>query len=123
MKETRDMEGQGAGEVPVRPYVEPPSFGRIFKKHGVYDGKLFQAAGKVTYTFVAGREVVSLHFDQARRTIFYKGHNISNMELTQEELHHLEQFRHAIERNTSTKPFVSDFGKVLQSVLKGEKTP
>ena len=117
MKERRTMEGQGVGRSPVKQYVQPPSFDRIFKKHGMYDGKLFTAANRVTYTFVAEKEAVSIHFDSQRKTIFYKGHNIANMPLDSAQLQHIGQFRHALEKDRNGHPFIQEFDASLQEVL------
>ena len=37
---------------------------------------------RLTYTFIHDNEVASIHFDRDRGEIFYKGHNIVNMQLT-----------------------------------------
>lgn len=118
MKERRTMEGQGVGRAPVKPYVQPPTFDRIFKKHGMYDGKLFTAPNRVTYTFVAEKEVVSIHFDLLRKTIFYKGHNVANiLPLDSAQLQHVGQFRHALEKDPAGHPFIQGFDTTLQEVL------
>lgn len=103
---------------PPKPYVEQPKFGTFFKKHGVYDGKMFHTKDKVTYTFVANEEVVSLHFDRSRQTIFYKGHSIFNIELKPEQVGYLEQFREVLEEDPETNNMVHAYNKVLHAYLR-----
>jgi hypothetical protein len=107
----------------ARPYVSIPAFGKFFKKNGIYDGKLFHSAEKVTYTFLMDREeIVSLHFDKNRRAIFYKGHSIANIELSSEQMVHLDQFRQEIEKDPSANHFLKEYTEVLNQFLK-EKLP
>lgn len=109
---------EGKQKAAPKPYVEHPKFGTFFKKRGAYDGKMFHAKDKVTYTFVANEEVVSLHFDRSRQTIFYKGHNISNIDLKPEQVEYLEQFREALEEDPETSNMVHAYNEVLHTYLK-----
>lgn len=40
---------------------------------------------RFTYTCLFNEEVVAIHFDSKRNEIFYKGHNIRNMALSEEQ--------------------------------------
>lgn len=90
----------------------------VFQKNGLYDEKLFYSDDKVTYTFVSGEEVVSLHFDKVKKTIFYKGHNIANLSLNLRQIHHLEQFRNALEKNPEAVVFAAPYSRTLNAWLK-----
>lgn len=115
-KGIRNASGHRLGRKSRR-YVEVPSLGRLFKKKGAYDGKLFHSSNKVTYTFVSDDGVVSVHFDMARKEIFYKGHNIENQKLNPMQLHHLEEFRMILEKKTETHSFVKPYAKALQAYM------
>lgn len=108
--------GEAKGE--PRPYVSQPAMGSFFKKRGVYDNKLFCSMDKVTYTVVDENEVVSLHFDNTRQAIFYKGHNLENLKMEDIQVQHLEEFREAIERNPKTRSFAESYTNLLHNFLK-----
>ncbi|HBF12772.1 MAG TPA: hypothetical protein DDW49_05195 [Deltaproteobacteria bacterium] len=109
---------QPISPLPPRPTLESPRLGQFYKKKGVYDGKLLHSASKVTYTFVGDNEVISLHFDRDRKAIFYKGHNIENIELSNIQQAHLEKFRQALIKNPGTKDMIGDFDLSHQAYLK-----
>lgn len=94
-----------------------PNYDHLFKKHGVLDGKMFYTSDKVTYTFVDNDEVISLHFDINRKTIFYKGHNISNVELTPLQCQHLIQFKNELEKHGETGSFVLAYSNLLEKYI------
>lgn len=100
-----------------QPHIEPPALGNIFKKRGEFDGKLFHSSKKATYTFVEQQEVIALHFDKERKSIFYKGHNISNIRLSDVQRQHLELFQKALEKNPKTQPMVSAYKQALKAIL------
>lgn len=106
-----------------RPIFEIPYFGQFFKKRGRYDGKLFYSTDKVTYTFVSdNKEVISLHFDKVRKTIFYKGHNLSNFsDLTEEQVKHLALFREVISHDEKANSFLRSFDTTYHAHLKNRK--
>lgn len=108
---------RGNEEQPIA--LPRPGFGQLFKKHGALDGKMFHAQNKVTYTFVADEEVISLHFDKARKTIFYKGHNIANLELTEAQLAHLQQFQSELAKKDETTHFARSYSDALNNCLTG----
>jgi hypothetical protein len=48
--------------------------------------RLFLQKSRFTSTFVADKEAASIHFDGVRGEIFYNGHNIRNMKLTESQV-------------------------------------
>ncbi|MBI2340711.1 MAG: hypothetical protein HYU99_10185 [Deltaproteobacteria bacterium] len=90
----------------------------MFKPHGVYDGKMFYTHDKVTYTFVDNKEVVSLHFDKKRQAIFYRGHNIANLNLTDDQKRHLDRFAEELDKDPQTKSFSPIYSKALGAAMK-----
>lgn len=93
-----------------------PSLGELFRKHGDLDGKLFHSSDKVTFTLVDEQEVISLHFDKSRRTIFIKGHNIKNIEITEKQRGYLSLFQQELEKNERTGHFVKSYSEVLKLI-------
>src|SRR5262245_5838281 len=112
-KNINDREGARGELFDYRPYTESPFIGKLFKKHGIYDGKLFFSPDKVTYTFLRDEELISLHFDKKKRTLFFKGHNMAHMSLDPQQLHDLEQFHQELAKNPKTKNFAPAFEQVL----------
>jgi hypothetical protein len=58
------------------------------------DSMLAILPDRATYTFILEDEVASIHFDRRRGEIFFRGHNIRHLELTQaqkEALGHVEE--------------------------------
>jgi len=102
----------------ARPYVQIPTYGKLFQPRGVYDGKMFHSGSKITYTFVYKKEVVSLHYDRQRKAIFYKGHSVANMKLSADQIQHLQRFGSELQRNDQTRTFANAFNKILKSLLK-----
>lgn len=102
----------------LRPYFARPNYGRFFKKHGIFDGKMFQSNDKLTYTFVTHSEVISLHFDRIKKTIFYKGHNIANINLGPDQLMHLGLFEKEIAKQPNLHEFQETFSQILDSYTK-----
>lgn len=41
---------------------------------------------RFTYTFIYADEVASIHFDQARKEIFFRGRNIKHLDLSEDHL-------------------------------------
>jgi len=104
-------------EFETRPYsLVNPGLGELFKKHGDLDGKLFHSSDKVTFTFVDEEEVVSLHFDKSRKTIFLKGHNVRNIELTPKQRGYLELFEEELAKNEKTGHFVRSYSDLLKTI-------
>lgn len=104
--------------IPPRPYVQVPNIEKIFEPHGIYDGKMFYTSDRVTYTFVDKKEVVSLHFDKNRQAIFYRGHNIINLSLTDEQKNHLGRFAKEMEKDPQTRALAADYSKALELAMK-----
>ncbi len=111
-----------AEEVEVRPiFSARPVYGKLFKKDGVLDGKMFHTTEKATYTFISNNEVISLHFDREKKTIFYKGHNISNLSLTPLQLSHLELFKKELGKKGEMQSFVRPYTEALEKFLENKK--
>lgn len=56
------------------------------------EARLFLGKDRATLTFYVDQEVASIHYDLLRDEIFYKGHNVKNMTMTQEQWVSLKKF-------------------------------
>lgn len=81
------------------------------------DTQLVSFGERITYTFAHGREVGSIHFDRARGEIFYKGHNIRNMDLEEWQMQVLEGLRKTLGTEEQGKRFVESYGRTLDKVV------
>ncbi|MBI1909144.1 MAG: hypothetical protein HYS22_03125 [Deltaproteobacteria bacterium] len=80
-------------------------------------GQLVSFGNRVTYTFIASDEVASLHFDKTRGEIFYKGHNIQNMELDKDQIAFLKNFEKILSTSGQGRIFQKEYSDSLQKVL------
>ena len=72
---------------------------------------------RITYAFAHGREVGSIHFDRARGEIFYKGHNIRNMDLEEWQMQVMEGLRKTLGMQEQGKRFAESYGKTLDKII------
>lgn len=78
---------------------------------------------KITYTFMHDKEVGSIHFDQARGEIYYKGHNLRHMDVEPEHLKMLEQMRVVLKSDPNGKRFAEAYGQTLDKLILKKKKP
>jgi len=76
---------------------------------------------RVTYTFVYGKEVGSIHFDKERAEIFFKGHNIRNMELEEWHWQILEKMRVILGTHNKLRNFITPYSRLLEKVVLEKK--
>lgn len=115
-KET--LAGKAEGEAVGKPLPPEVRDEGQQKKSGA---QLISFGDRVTYTFPYGKEIGSIHFDKARREIFFKGHNIRNLDL--EERHHqmLETMRKVLQEKEEGKDFAQDYAQTLDKVIMEKK--
>ena len=75
----------------------------------------------MTYTFALGTEVGSIHFDRNRGEIFYKGHNIRNMDLEPWQIQVMEQLRQILAKDGQWSRFAEPYGRVLDKITLEKK--
>lgn len=85
------------------------------------DSLLAVYKNRLTYTFIVGREVASIHFDRAKREIFFKGHNIRNMELSEAQRRVLEGFKKVLKADKRANPFLKAYNATLGDLLADNK--
>ncbi|OGQ08939.1 MAG: hypothetical protein A3G32_02180 [Deltaproteobacteria bacterium RIFCSPLOWO2_12_FULL_40_28] len=112
-EEHQVLEGITPTEEKPRPYVESPALSYYFQPQGLYDGKVFFTRVKVTYTFVFEKELVVLHFDRSKKSLFFKGHNLENMPFEASLEEHFLRFQKVMESKPETKKMLSAFNEAL----------
>lgn len=80
------------------------------------DSQLISFGDRFTFTFAQGREVGSIHFDRGRGEIFYKGHNVRNMEMEEWQMQILEGLRRTLQQDEQGKEFADDYGRTLDKI-------
>lgn len=85
------------------------SLERVHDQKHYYDGKIFYGADRVTYTFVYDDDVVVLHFDVSRQTLFFKGHRVESLAIHPQIREFLSSFKERLLENEQTKEFVESF--------------
>ncbi len=111
---------QGGKRRGRKPASEAASVEKVHKKNGYYDGKIFYAADKVTYTFVHDDAVMILHFDLTRQTLFLKGHRVTSLDFHPDLAEFLGRFRKCLDDNVKTKGFIRPFDCLVSSLGNGE---
>lgn len=74
-----------------------------------------------TYTFILGRDVASIHFDRGRGEIFFRGHNIRNMELDADQRGALKSLKNVLENDKRGEEFLKDYDATLGRFLADNK--
>lgn len=91
------------------------------KGKAAVDSMLAVYKDRFTYTFILDREVASIHFDRMRGEIFFKGHNIRNIELTNRQWQALEDLKAFLSHDDKGRQFLSDFSATLDRCLADKK--
>ena len=81
------------------------------------DAMLAVLGDRVTYTFIMDNEVASIHFDRLRREVFFKGHNLANMEITDAQRASLMHMGEVLASDEKAKKLVSDYEATLARLL------
>jgi len=81
------------------------------------DTRLAVFKDRLTYTFILDSEVASIHFDRNRGEIFYKGHNIINLELSENQKKVLKSFLMVLEGDAKGKEFLNAYSATLERSL------
>lgn len=95
---------------------------RVRSKEGrSVDSMLAVYRDRLTYTFIMGHEVASIHFDRAKGEIFFRGHNIRHDELGAEKIKALEAVKSVLAQEERAKPFLAEYEATLASSLAENK--
>ena len=97
----------------------PPALGE--ERYRVADfphqTQLVSFGERVTYTFAAGKEVGSIHFDRGRGEIFFKGHNVRNLDLEEWQHQEMEKLRQILAQDEKCQDFAPSYGKTLDKII------
>lgn len=85
------------------------------------DSMLAVYKGRLTYTFIMRKEVASIHFDSDRQEIFFRGHNIKNMDLSHEQIKALEGLKGILADDEQSHEFLVGYCATLDMVLADKK--
>ncbi len=81
------------------------------------DGMLAVYRDRLTYTFIIGHEVASIHFNRLKKEIYFKGHNIQHCELDASKRKALEGLKEVLKTEERAKPFLADYEATLARVF------
>ncbi len=111
-KQHRDATSEGVSSVPREMGHQPVALKQI---SGFRD--------KVTYTFQQDDEVGCIHFDAMRDEIFFNGHNVKNIELTEKHWALLEDFSRKLkqEKKLRSAPYSRALKHLYQ--MQGKRHP
>ncbi len=87
------------------------------QKHKAADAMLAVYKGRLTYTFIAGHEVASIHYDQTKGEIFYKGHNIRSLQMAEETRGYLWELAEVLAHDEEGMLYSSEYSATLRKVL------
>ncbi len=86
------------------------------------ESQLISFGDRITYTFAYGKEVGSIHFDRGRGEIFFKGHNVRNMDLEEWQMQMMEQLRQVLNSDEKNASFAHPYARTLDKfILEKEK--
>ncbi len=103
---------QDVAQKPYQPMMPAGATGQAMPS----ESQLVTFGERMTYTFAYGKEVGSIHFDRARGEIFYKGHNIRNMEMEPWQWQVLEQLRQILAKDETGQRFAESYGHALDKI-------
>jgi len=86
------------------------------KKNGYYDGKIFYDTDRATYTFIFEEEVIVLHFDLNKKSLYFKGRLISSLEIHPELSSFLSDFKRHLQENSKTASFLKIYDQIVSSL-------
>lgn len=72
---------------------------------------------RVTYTFIMDDEVSSIHFDRKRGEIFFRGHNITHMDLTEAQKGALLHMKQVLAEDEKAKSLLPHYSATLDRLL------
>ncbi|OGP15604.1 MAG: hypothetical protein A2053_01785 [Deltaproteobacteria bacterium GWA2_50_8] len=80
------------------------------------ESQIITFGDRITYTFTVGKDVGSIHFDMGRGEIFYRGHNISNLDLEKWQMDLLIRFEEILKGEARYERFVAAYIQSLRKI-------
>lgn len=81
------------------------------------DSHMVSFGQRVTYTFAVGKDVASIHYDQARGKIFYKGHNVTEKDVEPGLINLLNHFKDVLAQSEYADKFLKGYTSLLEKRL------
>lgn len=81
------------------------------------DSMLAVYKDRLTYTFIMDREVASIHYDKTKGEIFFKGHNLHNLYLSDEQVKALEELKSVLAKDKEGNSLLDDYNTTLDTLL------
>jgi len=81
------------------------------------EARLFLAPNRATVTFYLENEVASIHYDLLRDEIFYKGHNVKNMTMTERHWVALQNFSHYLAQTPKAEKILKAYDNCLRQLI------
>ena len=121
-RQNQEMEpiGQGAGKA-----AELSPWARYWarQKRMPQDSHLISFGERVTYTFALGHDVASIHYDQGRGKLFYKGHRITHENMEPWLVKLLEYFKSVLADSEYSERFLEGYNRLLVKMLAKKAAP
>jgi hypothetical protein len=117
-KQTETTAGKNKmSKAAVKPVtLESTDLNHVLHKNGYFDGKLFHARDKATYTFIHDDEVITLHLDQTRKTLFFQGHKVTDLSLHPHLHEFIAVFKKLLTQNDQAHHLVSALDGALSTL-------
>ena len=85
------------------------------------ESQIITFGDRITYTFTVGKDVGSIHFDMGRGEVFYRGHNVRNLELEHWQMDLLHRFQALLRGDEKYHRFDKAYSQTLEKVLPDQK--
>ena len=81
------------------------------------EARLFLGKDRATLTFYVEQEVASIHYDMLRDEIFYRGHNVKNMTMSQEKWVLLQKFSDYLDHDPRAVGLLQGYKTCLEHLM------
>jgi len=103
-------------KVPSKKGMGKPS-ASVPKSFSISDHQIVSFENRMTYTFAYEKEVGSIHYDKGRKEIFFKGHNIRNMDVEKWQWQVLEGLRKMLHSDPKWQEYAAPYGQTLDKIV------
>lgn len=87
------------------------------------EARLFLSKDRATLTFYVHQEVASIHYDLHRDEIFYRGHNVKNMTMSQEQWDYLQKFSDYLAQDPKAEHLQRAYRSCLEHLMTDHGLP
>ncbi len=120
----KDYEMGTAGKASLPTGVTSPADAGEAKSLDYFrEARLFLGKDRATLTFYVDQEVASIHYDTNRDEIFYRGHNVKNMTMTQEQWQSLQKFAEYLADDPRAELLLQSYRTCLEHLMSHHDLP